>query len=386
MAEPRLYINPKIKDKTGLCAVYLVVNIDYKKLRFPTSVAVDPERWDNKQGSISGNSKKIKDDNLVIKQCMAKLNDIMVRYRLQNAQLTPELLQNEWKNPARRIDFYAFCDEISAERKNDVSSGTMKHHKSVISIIKLYRPRLAFSEINTEFIDSLQRWLKVTHKNDINTIHGKMRVLRAYLNIAVRRGIISENPFIRVKLKKASVNRVFLSAEELKILWKLYNSRKLVEKDQRVLRHFLFMCLTGIRVSDKRILSKGNIEGATLIFAPWKTHNSKREPIKVPLNRYARQVIGDEACTTRQIFTKISDQKLNEYIKTIVSGAGINKDVSSHTGRHTFATTWLNKTNDLAQLQVLLGHSNIRETMEYVHITEEDLKRQMKNYEKGLSL
>ena len=119
MAEPRLYINPKVKDKTGLCAVYLVVNIDYKKLRFPTSVAVDPERWDNKQGSISGTSKKIKDDNLVIKQCMAKLNDIMVRYRLQNAQLTPELLQNEWKNPARRIDFYAFFNSPHRLRNSD---------------------------------------------------------------------------------------------------------------------------------------------------------------------------------------------------------------------------------------------------------------------------
>jgi site-specific recombinase XerD len=380
------WLNTSFVKKNGTSAVYLVAYIGVKSVKFNVYVYCHADNWDAKNLRISGNSKAVADDNLIIERCLARMNEIFIRYRLQSVTITPELLKNEWANPSRRVDFYAFVEEVIKEKKQEVSAGTIKHHKSVITIIKGYRAALAFAEINTEFLEGLQRWLKTKQKNDINTIHGKMRVLRNYLNIAVRRGIIAENPFAKVKLKKASVNRVFLSADEVKALWKLYKSKKLIEKDQRVLRHFLFMCLTGVRVSDKRILTRSNMEGGVLMFAPWKTKNSKRDLVKIPLNRYARQLIADEGSTTGLLFTKISDQKLNKYIKLIVPKAGITKDVSNHTGRHTFATTWLNKTNDLAQLQVLLGHSNISETMQYVHITEGDLKRQMKNFELGMAL
>ncbi len=378
---PKPYINSKQIGKSGQVAVYVMVHVDYKSMKFNTGVSCLAENWDPKTLRIRGNAKEIKDDNLVIEQCLARLNDIAVRYRLQNIHLSAELLKNEWKNPARRIDFYKFFDEAIAERKGDIAPNTVKSHKSAIEIMKLFKPKLAFSEITPDFLENYQRWLRAKHGNHTNTIHTKMRILRNYLNVAIRKGIISENPFSRVKLKKATTSRVFLNPEELKILWDLYENNSLTEAKQKILRHFLFMCFTGLRISDMKQLTQGNVIGEMLVFNVKKTKQVKKNMVKVPLNSYASRLIADENSETKLLFNTISEQKMNTYIKEIVASAEIHKEVTNHTGRHTFATCWLKKTKDLAQLQVLLGHSNITETMIYVHVDDEMLRGEMKNFE-----
>lgn len=385
MATVKLFINEKSTKKNGEAAIYLIVHIEYKSLKFNSGVSCNPKNWDAGRNRIKGKSQKINDDNLIIQQCRARMNDIFVRYRLQHVHLSPTLLKNEWKNPARRIDFFAFFGEALAERKSELAPGTYKHHKSVINILKTYKNKLAFSEITPELLISFQRWLKAKpQNNDINTIHGKMRVFRTYINIAIRKGIITESPFNQIKLKLATVNRVYLSAEELKILWRKYNSKSLPDTQQKVLRHFLFMCFTAVRISDLKLLTHDNIISDMLVYNAYKNRRIKRNMIKVPLNIYTKQLITDEKNTGDLLFATISEQRMNEYIKNIANEAEIHKEVTNHSGRHTFATLWLEKTTDLAQLQVLMGHSNIRQTMVYVHITDSGLKKQMDNFEANI--
>lgn len=385
MPSVKVHIDKKKPKKDGTCAIYLVVHLNYQSMKFNTGVSCTEKEWDSENKRIIGKTKTIKDDNLTIERCLARMNDIFVRYRLQNADLAPETLRNEWKNPARRIDFFAFFDEALKEKKGTIAHSTWIHHKSIIGTIKLFKPKLAFADMNADYIDRLQRWLKKEQKNDVNTIHGKMRVLRNYLNIAVRKGIIAENPFKQVKLKKAAVNRVALSADELELLWNLYKSDKLSEPRRKILRHFLFMCFTGVRISDLRAFTTGNIVSESLVYSAFKTREIKKEPIVVPLNRYAMELVADEGPNPfNKLFRTISEQKMNEAIKEIVKAVEIGKEITNHSGRHTFATVWLAKTHDLAQLQALLGHSDISTTMMYVHITEEETKKQMKIFETEL--
>jgi integrase/recombinase XerD len=383
MHDIKTWINDKMPRKNGEAAIYLVVHLNYKSMKFNTGVTCLPSNWDYNKGKIKGNGSAIKDKNLIINECIARMNEIFVRCRLQNITINPELLKNEWKNPSRRIDFFAFFKEALIERKNDLAYGTYKHHKTVLNFLKKYKKKLAFSEITPDFIEKFERWLRDKENNDVNTIHSKLRIFRTYLNIAVRKGIIEENPFTKVKLKKAQVNRIYLSDSELKQLWKFYESQKLTTAKQKVLRHFLFMCFTGLRISDLRAITPDNIIDHTLIYNALKTKKVKRNFIKVPLSSFAFKLIKDEQSLNGKLFNTISEQKMNKYIKEIVLKAGINKEVTNHSGRHTFATLWLEKTNDLAQLQALLGHSNISDTMVYVHITDSGLKSQMKVFEES---
>ena len=227
-----------------------------------------------------GNSKEVKDDNLVIEKCLANMNDIFVRYRLQQVHLTPEILKNEWKNPSRRIDFYAFFDEALAER--DIEKQTRKNHNSEINKLKEFRPTLTFSEFTHEFLESYRRWLRTKKGNDINTIFTSFKVIRTYMNIAKRKGVISVNPLDGFSVKKTKPEMIFLTVEELDAMWKLYTEEKLTESKQKVLRHFLFMCFTGVRISDFKALTKYSVNGKLLIFLPFKTKGIKKTYVKVP--------------------------------------------------------------------------------------------------------
>ena len=116
-----------------------------------------PDDFDLKNCRIRGNSKTVKDDNLIIETCLSRLNEVFVRYRLQNINLTPELLKNEWKNPTRRIDFHSFFNEALEEQKGDITAGTYRSNKSFGKKLKTFRPKLVFTEITADFIDSFSR-------------------------------------------------------------------------------------------------------------------------------------------------------------------------------------------------------------------------------------
>lgn len=373
MAASKVYIDPKKVKKNGELSVYILVHIDYKTVKFNTGVSCKESDFDLKTCRISGTTKKVKDDNLIIDACLARINEIFVRYRLQHIPLTADLLKNEWKNPTRRIDFHSFLKEAIDERKSDVTNGTYKNHKAFATKIKHFKKSLAFTEINADFIDSFSRWLKSKDGGglDVNTVHGQLRRFRAFMNIAYRKGIISENPFSKVRLRKKQTNRVYLTKTELASLWNLYSSNDLSGSFQLVLRHFLFMCFTGVRISDLKLLTENNVVGRMLVFSVFKTKNTKDSMIKVPLTKQALQLIYDEERDDIRLFGCLSDQKMNEYIKKICEKAGIDKNVSNHTGRHTFATLWLKETKNLAVLQKLLGHSDIKETMIYVHVDDQ---------------
>lgn len=384
MNDPKIFINDKSLKKNGEAAVYVIVHLQYKSMRFNTGICVNPEKFNYKTMRVKSSDKEWKDKNLIIESCLAKMNDIFVRYRLQNNELTPDLILNEWKNPARRIDFYAFFDEILASRKREIKNQTYRNHKTAINKLKLFSPKLTFAEITPDFLERYKQSLKLKHGNDVNTIHTTMKIIRAYLNIAIRKGIIDKNPFAEVKINTANPDRVFLTSEELKKMWELYCSGQLTEKKQKILRHFLFMCFTGIRISDLKAMTTDNVISEMLVFLPQKTAGIKKKMVKVPLTIYAIRCINDEKRTGTKLFMNISEQKMNEYIKVIAGSIKIHKPLTNHSGRHTFATVFLDKTGDLASLKELLGHSKITDTMKYVHITDGMLLKQMENMEAKL--
>lgn len=384
MASAKVFINNRSIKKNGEAAVYMLVHLGYKSMKFHTGVSCVPADFNEKTLRIKGSSQKVKDDNLIIDKCLALMNDIFVRYRLQNIQLTPELLKNEWRNPARRIDFYAFFEEAFAERRKELRPQTLKNHRSEINKLRLFKPKLAFSEMNAELIERYKRWLKTVRKNDINSIHTSMKVLKTYINIALRKNVIQENPFQGVSVKQTKPERVFLTADELLQMWELYTAGSLPDARQRVLRHFLFMCFTGVRISDFKAIRPENVRSGILFFYPLKTRGVKKTPVVVPLNSYALRLIGDEKNTVEQLFHPVSEQKMNVTIKKIAAEIGIYKGLTNHSGRHTFATVWLQKTHDLAGLQQLLGHSDIADTMIYVHVTEQMLVEQMNIFQEKI--
>lgn len=386
MSNPKIFINEKYTKKDGSSAIYIIVHLDRKSIKFATGVSCKPSNFNFDTNRLKGNSKAVKDDNLIIDQGLARINEIFVRYRLQNEQITPDTLRKEWMNPTRRVNFYAWLDETIKGRKGTIADSTQKQHFVLLSKMQMFKKTLTFADIDAEFIEQFRVFLKMKLKNDINTMHNTLKTLRSYLNIAVRQSVITENPFLNIKIKKTATERVYLTDKELKALWQVYEKHTLPQSMHYVCRHFLFMCFTGIRISDLLSIEHDNIYNNTLIFYPQKTRGIKKTGLKIPLNKYALQLVADEGRKIGKVFMCNAEQQMNKKLKDIAAVAQIHKKISNHTGRHTFATLYYKKTKDLAGLQVLLGHSDIQQTMIYVHVDEAQIRNTMQIFEQALAL
>jgi integrase/recombinase XerD len=382
MASARLFLNEKHAKKNGTIAVYALVHIANKSLQINTGISTALDRWDKKKGRVKGNTKDDIDNNLIIDRCLSSINQIFVRYKLQNRILTADLLLREYKNPSLYCDFYAFMEKKIKDRVKNKEIGAVSgiHHTVLLNKLKEFKTTLSFAEIDLKFITLFRNWCRISKNNSVNTIQKNFGYFRAYMNIALREEIISVNPLDLIQLKRIDVQRVFLTETELKKLAELYEKQEIADNLLRTLRHFLFMCLTGIRISDFIRMKKDNCQENTLKFIPHKTNSKKQVELHIPLIEKAKRLIREENSESGFLFNAISEQKMNSQLKDISELAGIKKEISNHSARHTFATLFLDKTSDVATLQKLLGHSNISETMTYVHISTKKVDSQMLSF------
>jgi integrase/recombinase XerD len=386
MARQRLFINEQTIKKNGECAVYAIVQLKNKTIKINTGVSIAPALFDKDKNRIKGNSQDVKDANLIIDKVLSRINDVFVRYRLQAKELTPALFNREYENPSLYIDFHSFIQKTIREREmnKEITATSAKQHRVLANKLKAYRPVLSFAEIDLKFIQDFHRYIRKSVET--NTGQKNMATFKTYLNIARRLGIIRENPFDLYRMKKVPAERVFLLEPELKEFIKLYESGQLRDHLHRTMRHFLFMCCTGIRISDFLRLEKSNIENGVLRIVPYKTRNQKSTINEIPLIAYAEKLIQDEGSKDKYLFESISEQKMNEQLKELAILAKVNKPISNHSARHTFATLFIEKTSDVASLQKILNHSKITETMIYVHINQKKIHEQMKSFEGLLNL
>ncbi len=372
------------KNKRDESAVYLFVYLNSKRVKFNTGVYVKKEFWDPQTELIRKDHPQAADLNLIITSCRARISDVFVRYRLQHKQLTIDLLKKEYTNPSFAIDFLAWMQSAIGERAGEITESSLNQHRAHLSKLREFKDPLTFSELTEDFFTEYARHLKTKLHNNQNTRHNSLKTIRTYINIARRKGLILDNPLRRMPVKRTSPDREFLDDDELESLVKLYQKRELPDSYHRILRHYLFCCFTGIRISDLRLIRMDDIISGTLVLIPKKTRNVNAGTVKIPLGRIALELIRDEAPVRLHglIFNLYSEPKTREYLKLILKHAHINRPMSFHSSRHTFATVFLRNTKNIAALQKLLGHSRIDQTMVYAHILTEDIANEMKVFDK----
>lgn len=375
------------KKKDGSYPIYIQVIIERERIQINTKVGVMPNDWDEKRGIIKGKSSDISDQNLIIENIRARINQILVKYRLTNRKLTIPLFKAEFSNPSYETDFLAWMTQEIKTKKNEVGERRIIKYNTVLNKLKEYKPVIFFSEIDYFFIEAYRGWMKKVKFNDINTVASNLAVIKSFTTRALRKNLIEIDPFLDIKIGRGTPDRIYCDEEDLNKLWELYNNWNDVSRyyQLKILRHFLFMCMTGLRISDFKAVTFNNIVGNMMFFYPIKTRSKKKQVVKIPLNEFALKLISDEKRKEGPLFEPCSEQRMNVNLKEIAKAVGINKPLTNHSGRHTFATLFLHQTHDVATLQKLLGHSRIQETMVYVHINESDLVKQMGNFARSLA-
>jgi len=201
-----------------------------------------------------------------------------------------------------------------------------------------------------------------------STANAYFQLFTSALNEAVRQEKIATNPVLSLNrddkkpIKAKKSNRSFLTIEEVKQL------AATDFKHESIKQAFLFACFTGLRISDIRNLTWGNIVERNGSFFVTITMQKTKEPLTIKLNRQAAKWLPKKKATKEVFDLPVYNVIINDNLKRWAKKAGIEKSLCFHMSRHTFATMELTLGVDLYIVSKLLGHSDITVTQTYADI------------------
>lgn len=196
-------------------------------------------------------------------------------------------------------------------------------------------------------------------------------IIKTIFNEAVRDGIIDKSPFANIAgFKPSDPKRTYLTAEEVRLLASTECKR------QDVKNAFLFSCLTGLRHSDIEQLTWGDVReenGYTrIVFRQQKTKRLEY----LDINKQAVTLMGERKADTELVFPiGVTLVRLCVVLKDWTKRANINKHITFHVARHTFATMMLSNGVDLYTVSKLVGHKNINTTQIYAKVMDREKQR-----------
>lgn len=361
------------KDYTrpdGTNAIYLQLIQGRKIKRIPLEISVPAKAFDSALQRVRGHYRYSAEYNLLIGKILADLNSIMVNYKLTGTNPKLELVVQDLVQPSLRANFNEFAQhQLHQQRELKIIESTFLQQKGALKKIARFRDPILFSDIDDKLIDQLRYWCANTLNNKPATVESTIKTFKKYVHLANKQGIATPINYEDISVKRMIGDRTFLSPKELKRLYEYYQSHFVSPTHKAILQRYLFSCFTGIRISDIEQLGPENLFGDHLGFTMHKT----KKFIRIKLNKSALSLIGNE-----QFFGgSFSRKTINEELKHIAKTLGITKRLYFHSSRHTFATNFLISGGDVINLQRLLGHQDIKQTMVYVHIVQDITDKQV---------
>ena len=263
--------------------------------------------------------------------------------------------------------------ELLTEKRKD-SAGNYGNWGSVLLHLKRYAPAdISFGEIDKKWVAGFRDYLKHTAKTSSENLLGQnsqssyFNKLKAALKEAVKDGIINQDPSANVEgIKAIDPERQYLTLDELKKLSTTDCPLPLLKNA------FLFASLTGLRWSDVekllwREVQHSKEQGYYIRFTQKKTKAVET----LPISEQAYTFLGDRAGDDDKVFDGLKYSAWNNMkLKQWVMAAGINKDITFHCSRHTYATLQLTLGTDIYTVSKLLGHKELKTTQIYGKIVD----------------
>ncbi len=352
-------------NKQGYSQLYLHVSGFGERLRKPIAIECRPDDWDNDTNRIIKKAYNAADFNLMIENYDAKITRIKTNYRLSNLILTPKRLLHELNSGTSRVDFIKYMERRITKEAPGMTEGYLKRCRKVLSKLSKYKSTLFFAEINYKFFDDYRNYC-LSIGNAKTTIAGNIAIIKKFLKQASKENIKLQVNLDDIKRGSMKGNRIDLHPKELQKYYNYYFSEFISEDWKLVLGYFLFACFTSLRWQQVIDLDRGSILDSTFVnFYVAKT--GKRHSIA--LNKRSKAIT--KHC--QELFTtKISSQHVNRELKKISKLMGIQRNITFHISRHTFATNFLRAGGDIRELQNIMDHEDIKTTMIYVHIVDKE--------------
>lgn len=386
-----LFVLDKSKSNSkGLAPLKCRITYMGERKPFATGLFINPQNWDNKQQKVKPPNSENETINTQLSLIKNKINQAFLFLQVNAEEFDVEDVFLQYKgNPPKKNKtilqlFQEHNDRIEKLIGNEYSMATLWKFKQAKELLKDFikysfnKGDYHFKDLDLKFIQDYEFFLKAEKSLALATTNKMIQRFRKIVKLAISQDIIHKEPFTSYKVKHIKKEITYLTREELA---KIEEHKFKAERLQVVADLFIFCCYTGLAYNEMVNLEKSHI---TKGFDGNEWINMKRaktqQTLSIPLLTKSKFIIEKYSNAHEiKVLPSFSNQKFNAYLKEIADIVGIEKRLTHHLARRTFATTVL-LFNDVPMeiVSELLGHSKITITQEhYAKVVNKKVSEQM---------
>ena len=377
----------------GLVPIYTRITINGKRIEQSTNRFVEISKWSTEAGKMKGSSEEARSINNHLDLLKSQIRDAEMELIHKKIVVTTETIKSKLLGVDERARmlvpiFQDHNNKIKELVGKEYAPGTLERYttslKHTIEFMqwKYNISDIDITKIDHAFITDYEFWLRSVRNCANNTAVKYLKNFNKIIKLCLANDWLEKNPFANYKSKVKEVERVYLTEAEI---------QSIIEKDFKTERLslvrdiFLFSCFTGLAYIDVKNLTKSHIsygiDGEKWIF----THRQKTESAsKIPILPVTQMIIDKyenhlQCINEDKLLPILSNQKMNAYLKEIAGVCEIEKELTFHIARHTFATT-VTLTNGvpIESVSKMLGHKNLRTTQHYAKVLDRKVSEDMK--------
>ena len=376
----RLVFNRKGQlTQEGKALIQVEAYLERRRCYFTTHIYVRPRQWDASKQQICHHANA------------EGLNWMLAERIVQLEQMEIAL----WKSEGR-VSLHALKERVSSCTSpnflpfmaNEIAHATIRdstrnNRLTTYHLLQEYSAEVTFEQLTPHFISKFEAWM-VSRGYHTNTTAKHLSHLRIYVNTAILKGLMREedNPFHRRRIGHKPFQHTHLTSLEVEKLERAPLPQPLLQ----VRDAFLFCCYTGLRYSDFVRITTANIQRTTehtwVCLTTQKTGADVRLPIDLLFGGKALHLLNIYRDDMSTLFHLPANSTVDKRLLTIARHAGIRKRFSFHSARHTNATLLLAQGVSVTTVQKLLGHKNVRTTMNYCEVINQTIVKELKKCRK----
>lgn len=378
-------------NKSGRVPILMQLTIGQQTCHISTKQNILPEKWGD--GKPIGHTREDQAITAVLEEIRTKAYNKFLQLQAQNINVTPERLKQALlgKDQVQPRGYVEIFDQWLVEYSKMVGITTSKRTLDKYILVRnrlqdyiasqLGVKDISLEEVTPKFLSNFDNYLRVEYNMANNHAMKIRQKLRTIYKVAIDNGWVSKNPFSTVKIHFDPVERDVLTKSELTAL---IQTDMIFDRLEKMRDVFVFACFTGLAHCDVAGLTKENIITDEAGQVWLKTHRQKTsEVVDIPLLEIPQLIIkkyqGMKELNGKLLPT-LTNSCSNLYLKEVAVRCGINKTLTFHMARHTFATTvTLSNGVPIESVAKMLGHRNIRTTQIYAKVIKDKLAEDMNN-------
>lgn len=376
-------------NKSGRVPILMQLTIGQQTCHISTKQNILPEKWGD--GKPIGHTREDQAITAVLEEIRTKAYNKFLQLQGQNINVTPERLKQALlgKDQVQPRGYIEIFDQWLVEYSKMVGITTSKRTLDKYILVRnrlqdyiasqLGVKDISLEEVTPKFLSNFDNYLRVEYNMANNHAMKIRQKLRTIYKVAIDNGWVSKNPFSTVKIHFDPVERDVLTKSELAAL---IQTDMIFDRLEKMRDIFVFACFTGLAHCDVAGLTKENIITDEAGQVWLKTHRQKTsEVVDIPLLEIPQLIIkkyqGMKELNGKLLPT-LTNSCSNLYLKEVAVRCGINKTLTFHMARHTFATTvTLSNGVPIESVAKMLGHRNIRTTQIYAKVIKDKLAEDM---------